>query len=252
MSSYVKPYIPLYNFPLKYCRVYSKYLYNINNNISNDVNNDINNDINITNNLIDNNKKINNKIILKYAINGNLECVKKLLKLENKENVKVYNLSVELFNGACASGNIKLIKYLQKLECEEDEYSILEIIGNGYGKNIIKWGLDNLKYTKNNDLDILASAIGTGKLDIVKYLINNGICAYKSINKSIHDIRIIDLEPVLAACELPLILFKPIILYLSKCKFKCDSSVFFNIIQNDEYNEKKNLLIKEFNIYTWY
>ena len=249
MKSYIKPYIPLYNFPLKYCCVYSKYVYNINNKISNNISNNINDDINIINTLINNNEKPNYNIILKYAINGDKDSVVNLLKLKNKENKRVFDLSVELFNGACSSGNIKLIKYLQEIGCEENEYSILELIGNGYSKNIIKWGLDNLKYIKNNDLDILASGVGTGNLDIVKYLIKNNITAYESIYKSVHDIRMKDLEPVLAACELPLILFKPIIIYLSKCKFKCDSTVFFNIIHDDEYTEKKNLLIKEFNIY---
>ena len=238
MKSYIKPYIPSSNFPLKYCRVYIKYSYNMNN-INSIKNININNDINLINNLINEDKKIDSNIILKYAINNDIKNVKILLDLVNKENEKMFDLSVELFNSACASGNIELIKYLQEKNCEEDNYSILEIIGNNNSKDIIKWGLDNLKYTKNNDLDILASAIGTGNLDTVKYLINNNITATKSREKSIHDIRIDDLQPVLAACELSLILYKPIILYLSKYKFKCDSSVFYSIIDDDEYIEKK-------------
>lgn len=248
MGSYIKPYIPSSNFPLKYCRVYSKYSYNMNN-INNIKNININDDVNLINNLINDKKKIDNNIILKYAINGDIKNVKILLNLVNKENKKIFDLSVELFNSACASGNIELIKYLQKKNCKEDKYSILEIVGNNNSKDIIKWGLDNLKYTKNNDLDILASAVGTGNLDTVKYLINNNITASESREKNIHDIRIIDLQPVLAACELSLILYKPIIIYLSKYKFKCDSSVFYNIIDDNEYIEKKNLIIKKFNIY---
>tara|TARA_Y100000741_G_scaffold365018_1_gene358440 strand:- start:1497 stop:2255 length:759 start_codon:yes stop_codon:yes gene_type:complete len=251
MKSYIKPYIkpykPIYKFPLIYCRVYSKYLYNIENNI----NNNIDSDINIITNLINNNKMPDNNIILKYAINGNKYGVERLLELKNQENKEIFKLSVELFNGACSSGNIELIKYLQDKGCIEDEYSILEIIGNGYSEDIIEWGLKNLKYTKNNDLDILASAIGTGNLDIIKYLMNYDIRANKSREKSVHDIRIEDLEPVLAACELPYVLFKPIILYLSQYRFKCDTSVFFNIKNDKEYNKKKNLLIKKFDIYTW-
>jgi hypothetical protein len=247
MKLYIKPYKPIYKFPLVYCRVYSKYLYNIENNIENN----IEKDINIITDLINDDKIPNTDMILKYAINGNKDCVERLLKLKNKENQEVFKLSVELFNGACSSGNIELIKYLQNEGCVEDEYSILEIIGNGYSEDIIKWGLENLKYTKNNDLDILASAVGTGNIDIVKYLINYDIKANKSREKSVHDIRIVDLEPVLAACELPYVLFEPIILYLSLYRFKCNTSVFFNIKNDEEYNKKKGLLIKEFNIYTW-
>lgn len=251
MNSYIKPYKPIYKFPLIYCRVYSKYLYNIDNNIDNDINNNIDNDINIITDLINDDKLPNTNMILKYAINGNKDCVERLLKLKNQENKEIFKLSTELFNGACSSGNIELIKYLQDKGCIEDEYSILEIIGNGYSEDIIKWGLENLKYTKNNDLDILSSAVGTGNLDIIKYLMKYDIRANKSREKSVHDIRIVDLEPVLAACELPYVLFEPIILYLSLYRFKCDTSVFFNIKNDKEYNKKKDLLIKEFNIYTW-
>ena len=122
---------------------------------------------------------------------------------------------------------------MQKEGCKEDGYGILEIIGNNYSKDIIKWGLDNLKYTETDDLDILSSAVGSGNLDSVKYLMSNGIHASISRTKSVHDIRIIDLQPVLATCELPLVLFKPIILYLSKYKFKCNSSVLLNLIYNN-------------------
>ena len=247
MKLYIKPYKPIYKFPLIYCRVYSKYLYNIENNIENN----IETDINIITDLINDDKIPNTDMILKYAINGNKDCVERLLKLKNKENHEVFKLSVELFNVACSSGNIELIKYLQDKGCIEDEYSILEIIGNGYSEDIIEWSLKNLKYTKNNDLDILASAVGTGNLDTIKYLMNYDIRANKSREKSVHDIRIEDLEPVLASCELPYVLFKPIILYLSQYRFKCDTSVFFNIKNDKEYNKKKNLLIKEFDIYTW-
>ncbi len=247
MKLYIKPYKPIYKFPLIYCRVYSKYLYNIDNNIDNN----IDTDINIITDLINNDKIPNTNMILKYAINGNKDCVERLLKLKNKENQEVFKLSVELFNGACSSGNIELIKYLQDEGCVKDEYSILEIIGNGYSEDIVKWGLENLKHSKNDDLDILASAVGTGNLDIIKYLMDNNIIATKSREKSDHDIRIEDLEPVLAACELPYVLFEPIILHLSKYNFKCDASVFFNIVNDEEYDKKKNLLIKEFNIYTW-
>ena len=98
-------------------------------------------------------------------------------------------------------------------------------------------GLENLKYTKNNDLDILASAVGTGNLNIIKYLINYDIRATIK-RKSVHDIRIVDLEPVLAACELPYILFEPIILYLS-LDLNVILSVFFNIKNDEEYNKKR-------------
>ena len=251
MKSYIKPYKPLFNFPLKYCRVYSKYTYNLNINITNNtIDYNINDDIRIITDLINNNKKQDNNIILKYAINGNKTNVEKLLNLKNNEDIQIFDLSVELFNSACASGNIELIKYLQKEGCKEDGYGILEIIGNNYSKDIIKWGLDNLKYTETDDLDILSSAVGSGNLDSVKYLMSNGIHASISRTKSVHDIRIIDLQPVLATCELPLVLFKPIILYLSKYKFKCNSSVLLNLIDNNEYIEKKNLMIKLFNIYT--
>ena len=251
MKSYIKPYKPIYKFPLIYCRVYSKYLYNIENNINDNINDNIDSDVNMINDLINNNNIPDNNIILKYAINGNKYGVERLLELKNKENKEIFKLSTELFNGACSSGNIELIKYLQDKGCIEDKYSILEIIGNGYSEDIIKWGLENLKYTKNNDLDILASAVGTGNIYIIKYLIKCNIGAYISREKSVHDIRIEDLEPVLAACELPYVLFVPIILYLSLYRFKCDTSVFFNIKNDEEYNKKKDLLIKEFNIYTW-
>ena len=251
MKSYIKSYEPLLIFPLKYCRVYSKYTYNLKMNIiDNIINTDINDDINIIKNLTDDNKIPIYDMILKYAINGDINNVKKLLELKNNKGVAIFDLSIELFNGACSGGNIELIKYLQRKGCVEDEYSILEIIGNGYSKNIIKWGLDNLRCKETDDLDILSSAIGSGNLDTVKYLMENGIDASISRTKSVHDIRIIDLQPLLATCELPLVLFKPIIIYLSKYKFKCNSSVLLNLIDNDEYTEKKNLMIKSFNIYT--
>ena len=60
MKSYIKPYKPLFNFPLKYCRVYSKHVYNLKMNIIDDtMNNNIDNDINIIKNLIEKFRNLN-------------------------------------------------------------------------------------------------------------------------------------------------------------------------------------------------
>ena len=83
---------------------------------------------------------LSEETILTFALNGNKNGVDELLKLKKNTGENIFNLSVKLFNCACASGNVELIKYLQDKGCEENENSILEIIGNGHKKGNYNMG----------------------------------------------------------------------------------------------------------------
>jgi len=62
-----------------------------------------------------------------------------------------------------------------------------------------------------------ASGVGSGNLDIVKYLINNRYM--KHLPKKIDKPSLNDISVICATCELPLIVFKPMLEYLIKKKF---------------------------------
>ena len=242
MNKNIKPYIPISNYPLKYCRVYSKYSSKLpkNNIIANS------GDIEGIKNIISMGIIPSYETILTVALNGNKNDIKELLNMKKNNGDIIFELSDKLFNCACASGNIELIKYLQDIECEENEYSIMEVIGNNHKKETIIWCFKNLKNININDkyrqLNILSSAVGTGNLDLVKYLINNGYMN-KLPKKQIKNPTLGESSPISATCELPLILFKPMLEYLISKKLSyCMTNM--HIPYNEEYSEKYNLVKK--------
>ena len=71
---------------------------------------------------------LSEETILIFALCGNINAVDELLKLKKSTGENIFNLSLKLLNCTCSSGNVELIKYLKDKGCEENEYSILEII----------------------------------------------------------------------------------------------------------------------------
>lgn len=239
MNKNIKPYIPISNFPLKLACVYSNYSSNLpkNNTMA------YKGDIEGIKKIISMGVTLSEETILTFALCGNKNGVDELLKLKKSTGENIFNLSLKLFNCACSSGNVELIKYLQDKGCEENEYSILEIIGNGHKKETIIWALKNLRYTGYNryhQTNMMASAVGSGNLDIVKYLINNGYMKHLP-KKKIDNPNLNDISIICATCELPLVVFKPMLEYLIKKNFTYIKENI-NIPADEEYNEKYNLI----------
>jgi len=164
--------------------------------------------------------------ILTFCLMGYKDSVEELLKCENNIGQKIFPLTGKLFSHACMSGNISLIKFLQEKECEEDELDLIHIIGNGYSKETIIWALKNLSFGKIYHLGggylsdytcILVVAIGTGNLDTVKFLMNEG---FGNLSKNRNYITYGDLTPLISACELPFKYGERMITYLIEQDFK--------------------------------
>jgi hypothetical protein len=174
--------------------------------------------------------------ILMFAIEGNLEAVEKLVDIKLNDDTFMFPMTDKLFNHACMSGNQKLIKFLQDKKCPEDEYALIHIISNNYPKKTIIWGLHNLHFglqwylnvdkyrsTYPNHDDIIIAAIGTGDLNLLKFLMEKG---FNSILDS-RDITNGDLLPLKCACELPFQYGKSMIEFLIKKKYKYNTSILY-------------------------
>ena len=239
MNKKIKPYVPVSNFPLRLACVYSNYSSNLpKNNIM-----AYKGDIEGIKKIISMGVTLSEETILTFALCGNINAVDELLKLKKSTGENIFNLSLKLFNCACSSGNVELIKYLQNKGCEENEYSILEIIGNGHKKETIIWALKNLQYIGYNryyQTNMMASAVGSGNLDIVKFLINNGYMKHLP-KKKIDRPNLNDISVICATSELPLVVFKPMLEYLIKKNFTYRKENIY-IPVNEEYNEKYKLI----------
>ena len=148
----------------------------------------------------------------------------------------MFPMTQKLFNHACMSGNQKLIKFLQDKKCPEDEYALIHIISNNHPKETIIWGLNNLHFglqwylnvgkyrtTFPNQDDIIIAAIGTGNLNLLKFLMKKGFHSVLD-NKQLTNS---DLLPLKCACELPFQYGKPIIEFLIKKKYKYNFSILY-------------------------
>ena len=239
MTKSIKPYIPFSNFPLKLVCVYSKYSSDLpKNNIMAHKG-----DIEGIKNIVSLGVILSEDTILTFALCGNKNGVDELLKLKKTTGENMFVLSVKLFNCACASGNVELIKFLQEKGCEENESSILEIIGNGHKKETIIWALKNLRYIgydKYHQTNMITAAVGSGNLDIVKFLINNGYMKHLSKTK-IEQPNLNDISIICATSQLPLIVFKPMLEYLIQKNFSyCKENI--SIPADEEYEEKYKLI----------
>ena len=174
--------------------------------------------------------------ILMFAMEGNLEAVEKLVDIKLNDDTFMFPMTEKLFNHACMSGNQKLIKFLQDKKCPEDEYALIHIISNNHPKETIIWGLNNLHFglqwylnvgkyrtTFPNQDDIIIAAIGTGDLNLLKFLMKKGFHSILD-NKQLTNG---DLLPLKCACELPFQYGKPIIEFLIKKKYKYNFSILY-------------------------
>lgn len=174
--------------------------------------------------------------ILIFAINGDLDCVKRLLEIKHTNGTFMFPMNEKLFNHACMSGNQKLIKFLQDKKCPEDEYALIHIISNNHSKETIIWGLNNLRFGlqwylnmgKNNTVypnqnDIIIAAIGTGNLKLLQFLMKKGFYNI-SYNTPITNGCLI---PLKCACELPFKYGKSIIEFLVQKKYKYNTSILY-------------------------
>ncbi len=193
-------------------------------------------DINLIIETINNGLILSYGTILMFAMEGNLEAVEKLVDIKLNDDTFMFPMTEKLFNHACMSGNQKLIKFLQDKKCPEDEYALIHIISNNHPKETIIWGLNNLHFglewylnigkyrsTYPNHDDIIIAAIGTGNLDLLKFLMKKGF-------KSVLDYRDItngDLLPLKCACELPFQYGKLMIEFLIEKKYKYNTSILY-------------------------
>ena len=227
-KSSCKPWTPIDVF-LKHQRIHSKY------NSELLINHKIN-DINLIIETINKGLILSYETILIFAMEGNLEAIEKLVDIKLNDDTFMFPMTQKLFNHACMSGNQKLIKFLQDKNCPEDEYALIHIISNNHPKETIIWGLNNLRFglewyksigkyrtTYPNHNDIIIAAIGTGDLNLLKFLIKKGfnnICDTGPITNG-------DLLPLKCACELPFQYGKSIIEFLIKKKYKYNFSILY-------------------------
>jgi len=194
------------------------------------------NDINLIIETINNGLILSYETILVFAIEGDLEAIEKLVNIKLNDDTFMFPMTQKLFNHACMSGNQKLIKFLQDKNCPEDEYALIHIISNNHSKETIIWGLNNLHFglqwylnvgkyrtTYPNQDDIIIAAIGTGDLNLLKFLMKKGFNSVLD-NKQLTNG---DLLPLKCACELPFQYGKPIIEFLIKKKYKYNFSILY-------------------------
>lgn len=194
------------------------------------------NDINLIIETINKGLVLSYETILSFAIEGNLEAVEKLVEIKLNDDTFMFPMTEKLFNYVCMSGNQKLIKFLQDKKCPEDEYALIHIISNNHPKETIIWGLNNLHFglqwylnvgkyrtTYPNQDDIIIAAIGTGDLNVLKFLMKKGFSSVLD-NKQLTNG---DLLPLKCACELPFQYGKPIIEFLIKKKYKYNFSILY-------------------------
>ena len=194
------------------------------------------NDINLIIETINKGLILSYETILIFAIEGNLEAIEKLVDIKLNDDTFMFPMTEKLFNHACMSGNQKLIKFLQDKNCPEDEYALIHIISNNHPKETIIWGLNNLHYglqwylnigkyrtTYPNQDDIIIAAIGTGDLNLLKFLMKKGFNSILNNKQLTND----DLLPLKCACELPFQYGKPIIEFLIKKKYKYNFSILY-------------------------
>ncbi|MAU23784.1 MAG: hypothetical protein CL706_00020 [Chloroflexi bacterium] len=194
------------------------------------------NDINLIIETINKGLILSYETILMFAIEGNLEGVEKLVEIKLNDGEFMFPMTEKLFNHACMSGNQKLIKFLQEKKCIEDEYALIHIISNNHPKETIIWGLDNLHFglqwylnvgkyrsTYPNHDDIIIAAIGTGDLNLLKFLMEKGFNCVLD-NKHLTNG---DLLPLKCACELPFQYGKSMIEFLIKKKYKYNTSILY-------------------------
>ena len=227
-KSSCKPWTPIDVF-LKHQRIHSKY------NSELLINHKIN-DINLIIETINKGLILSYETILIFAMEGNLEAIEKLVDIKLNDDTFMFPMTQKLFNHACMSGNQKLIKFLQDKNCPEDEYALIHIISNNHPKETIIWGLNNLHFglqwylnvgkyrtTYPNQDDIIIAAIGTGDLNVLKFLMKKGFHSVLD-NKQLTNS---DLLPLKCACELPFQYGKPIIEFLIKKKYKYNFSILY-------------------------
>ena len=194
---------------------------------------------------------LNNGIILSYdtiltfAENGYIDSVKYLLKVKKNDGNMMFPMNETLFNHACMSGNLQLIKFLVDNNCPQDESALIHIISNNHPIYVITWALDNFRFGLNwylqygngcklnghNNIDIIIAAVGTGNLNTLKFLIEKGFVNTSDDN----NITNLDLLPLKCACELPFRFGKPIIKLLIEKKYKYDTSILY--WRNDDSKE---------------
>ncbi len=228
MPQKLAPWTPVDVF-LKHQHIHSKYnsKLSINNN---------NNDINLILETINNGILLSYDTILIFALEGNIIAVEKLLEIKQNDETYMFPMNEKLFNHACMSGNYKLIKFLQDKKCPEDEYALIHIISNNHSKETIIWALNNLRFglqwylnTRKyktiypNHNDVIIAAIGTGDLNLLKFLMKKG---FYTINDN-SPITNGCLIPLKCACELPFKYGKPIIELLIKKKYKYNFSILY-------------------------
>ena len=194
------------------------------------------NDINLIIETINKGLVLSYETILSFAIEGNLEAVEKLVEIKLNDDTFMFPMTEKLFNYSCMSGNQKLIQFLKDKKCPEDEYALIHIISNNHPKETIIWGLNNLHFglqwylnvgkyrtTYPNQDDIIIAAIGTGDLNLLKFLVKKGFNSVLD-NKQLTNG---DLLPLKCACELPFQYGKPIIEFLIKKKYKYNFSILY-------------------------
>ena len=213
------------------------------------------NDINLIIETINKGLILSYETILVFAIKGDLEAIEKLVNIKLNDDTFMFPLTQKLFNHACMSGNQKLIKFLQEKNCPEDEYALIHIISNNHPKETIIWGLNNLHYglqwylnigkyrtTYPNQDDIIIAAVGTGNLNLLKFLIKKGFHSILD-NKELTNA---DLLPLKCACELPFQYGKPMIEFLIKKKYKYNFSILYwtNKDSNEDILNRWKLLFE--------
>ena len=227
MPQKLKPWTPVDPF-LKHQHIHSKY----NSKLS--INN--NNNINIIIETINKGILLSYDTILIFALEGNLIAVEKLLEIKQNDETYMFPMNENLFNHACMSGNYNLIKFLQDKKCPENEYALIHIISNNHSKETIIWALNNLRFGLQwylnigkyrtvypNHNDVIIAAIGTGDLNLLKFLMKKG---FYSINDN-SPITNGCLIPLKCACELPFKYGKPMIELLIKKKYKYNFSILY-------------------------
>lgn len=195
-------------------------------------------DISFIKQVINNGVKPSYDTILAAAQLGNYKIVKELLAYED-----IFPLTDRLFGAACESGNLELIKYLEKNKCPYCDDSLIKIVGNNPSIDVINYAIKNLQKWDfsshiSYNVNILTSAIGTGNLDNVKFV-------YNSLNMK-HDsylfngpITFAKLAPMTAACSLPFKIGEKIIKYLLGIKIIYDTTVlpWTDSIDNNDYKD---------------
>ena len=227
MPQKLKPWTPVDVF-LKHQHIHSKY----NSKLS--INN--NNNINVIIETINKGILLSYDTILIFALEGNLIAVEKLLEIKQNDETYMFPMNENLFNHACMSGNYNLIKFLQDKKCPENEYALIHIISNNHSKETIIWALNNLRFGLQwylnigkyrtvypNHNDVIIAAIGTGDLNLLKFLMKKG---FYSINDN-SPITNGCLIPLKCACELPFKYGKPMIELLIKKKYKYNFSILY-------------------------